>query len=388
MDDELDAIEKSKQIAIPKEVKNLVSGGLAGMLAKSFVAPIDRIKILYQVTSAPFRLRDVPQVALKIVKEEGVSALWKGNTATMIRVFPYAGIQFMVFNTVKSFFVDRNEEKHLQSGKHLNDNGEEKNGATIRRRNTIEKDRKFGMSTVESLIAGSTAGVVSVLCTYPLDLTRAQLAVLKKQKNKRNGFVKVLLSNYSSGGMRGLFTGITPTLMGMLPYAGIAFSINEQAKRQIYRINHRDPTVIEKMICGGISGLFAQSLTYPFEVTRRRMQTLKVLRHTSSNETAIDVVSGNMEKHIASSNATKVVAEGQNILSTREVIKSTSMLRVMKELFQEQGVHGFFKGLSMNWLKGPVSFAISFTTFDLVKEFIDAEEVRWNEKSTTVGRGS
>jgi hypothetical protein len=133
------------------------------------------------------------------------------------------------------------------------------------------------------------------------------------------------------------------------------------------------------MICGGISGLFAQSLTYPFEVTRRRMQTLKVLRQTN-NETAIDVVSGNIEKHIVRDAAAKV--EGHPILSsTREMTKAPSMLRVMKEVLQEQGVHGFFKGLSMNWLKGPVSFAISFTTFDLVKEFIDAEEVRWNEKS-------
>jgi hypothetical protein len=233
MDAQIDPIQqKSKQLVIPKEVKNLLSGGLAGMVAKSFVAPIDRIKILYQVTSAPFRLRDVPRVALNIVKEEGASALWKGNTATMIRVFPYAGIQFMVFNTVKSFFVDRNEEKHFQLGGDDSSNGEKKN-ATVQRRSTIEKDRKFGMSTFESLIAGSTAGVVSVLCTYPLDLTRAQLAVLKKQKKRRDGFVKVLLSNYTSGGTRGLFTGITPTLMGMLPYAGVAFSINEQAKRQV-----------------------------------------------------------------------------------------------------------------------------------------------------------
>jgi Mitochondrial carrier protein. len=134
------------------------------------------------------------------------------------------------------------------------------------------------------------------------------------------------------------------------------------------------------MICGGISGLFAQSLTYPFEVTRRRMQTLKVLCHANNNETAINVVSKSgtvVEKDIATTSTTTTT-------STREMTKSPSMLRIMKEVFQEQGTHGFFKGLSMNWLKGPVSFAISFTTFDLIKEFIDAEEVRWNEKKYKV----
>jgi hypothetical protein len=74
---------------LPKEMRNLLCGGVAGMIAKSFVAPIDRIKIMYQVTSAQFRLRDVPKVAWSIVQKEGWQALWKGNTVTMIRVFPY-----------------------------------------------------------------------------------------------------------------------------------------------------------------------------------------------------------------------------------------------------------------------------------------------------------
>lgn len=218
---------------IPKEVKNLIAGGLAGMVAKSFVAPIDRIKILYQVTSAPFRLRHVPKVASKIIKQEGLSGLWKGNTATMIRVFPYAGIQFMVFNRVKSYFIDRHDRRYDMQNS-MGEGGE----IILTRRNSIEKNQMWALTTSESLIAGSAAGAVSVLCTYPLDLTRAQLAVLKK--GRRNVFLKVLGSNYSNGGVGGLFRGISPTLLGMLPYAGVAFTINERAKRQVCSFNSFD----------------------------------------------------------------------------------------------------------------------------------------------------
>ena len=36
--------------------------------------------------------------------------------------------------------------------------------------------------------------------------------------------------------MAGLFQGITPTVLGILPYAGIAFTINEQGKRRVSKI--------------------------------------------------------------------------------------------------------------------------------------------------------
>lgn len=373
-------VQSIERKSIPNEVKHLIAGGISGMLAKTIVAPIDRIKILYQVTATPFRLRDVPKVAMKICEEEGISALWRGNTATMVRVFPYAGIQFMIFNKIKEIFVDNSENEALKrSNANVND-------VILKRIATKQRldDKKWGMKPLESLFAGSMAGATSVLMTYPLDLTRAQLAV---SKGNGSGFVKVLCSNYSNGGVTGLFQGITPTLLGMLPYAGVAFTINEQSKRQIYKMKHRDPTVAEKMVCGGLAGLVAQSMTYPFEVTRRRMQTIGIL--SSTKDTAVNVLGGNLEikpaldaatiaeKHVVDASTTAAVESPSASTKSSALQKSPSMLRIMKQVMQEQGINGFFKGLSMNWLKGPVSFAISFTAFDLVKEWIDEKEAEW-----------
>jgi hypothetical protein len=55
------------------------------MVAKSVVAPVDRIKILFQVSSEPFSLRRVLKIMQRIHSEEGLSGLWKGNSATMLR---------------------------------------------------------------------------------------------------------------------------------------------------------------------------------------------------------------------------------------------------------------------------------------------------------------
>jgi hypothetical protein len=177
-------IQRTKEeiLKLPKELRNLIAGGMAGMVAKSVVAPIDRIKILYQVSAKEFRVWDVPRVARKIMEEEGIEALWKGNTATLIRVFPYSGIQFMVFDKCKAFYLDRHEDHRARNPTQV-----------------LPNSRGFGLSPVESLIAGSIAGAISVLCTYPLDVTRAQLAVIKRKKDAHNlGFVGMLGNNYKT----------------------------------------------------------------------------------------------------------------------------------------------------------------------------------------------
>mmetsp|Transcript_21285 Transcript_21285/g.31601 ORF Transcript_21285/g.31601 Transcript_21285/m.31601 type:complete len:397 (-) Transcript_21285:272-1462(-) len=364
-----------KLMGLPIELRNLISGGLAGMVAKSIVAPIDRIKILYQITATPFHLRHVPNVAYSIAQTEGLSALWKGNFATMLRVFPYSGIQFMVFDRCKMYFLGQHELERLRrrntrppstiKGK-MDDDFEDEAVALLARRKTD----KFGLSPLESLLSGMVAGTLSVIITYPLDLTRAQLAVLKKEKSsnttrKTKGFVSVLFGNYRNGGIVGLYRGITPTLLGILPYSGIAFTINEQAKREIQHLTKREPTTVERMQCGAVSGLVAQSLTYPLEVTRRRMQTIGVVP-TAGNESSTGVLG----KLPGQSNPDTV----SSLSSPNEKhAKPPTMMRTMRHVMHEQGIKGFFKGVSMNWIKGPIAFSISFTTFDFIQGLMESE---------------
>ena len=155
-------------------------------------------------------------------------------------------------------------------------------------------------------------------------------------------------------GFKGLYRGISPTLLGILPYSGVAFTINEQAKKKISVVTGREPTTIERMQCGALAGLVAQSMTYPLEVTRRRMQTIGIVR-AAGTDAAVNVLGGT----IRTSNAHRVA----QILE-----KDPTMLATLTHVLREQGIRGLFKGVSMNWVKGPVAFSISFTTFDIIKK--------------------
>lgn len=68
------------------------SGGLAGIIAKTAIAPIDRVKFLFMASIKEFTVNNLLKEIKRIKFEEGVRSLWKGNLAQVIRVFPYSGI--------------------------------------------------------------------------------------------------------------------------------------------------------------------------------------------------------------------------------------------------------------------------------------------------------
>jgi len=144
------------------------------------------------------------------------------------------------------------------------------------------------------------------------------------------------------------------------------------------------------MIAGGVSGLVAQSMTYPLEVTRRRMQTIGIVP-TSGSEAAVAILGGAVdtstaqtsiriaEEHVliaptSRSGSITSASSGPYSNSPSMTNKPPSMYRTMRQLAKEQGIRGFFKGVSMNWVKGPVAFSISFTTFDLVQGMMEPDE--------------
>lgn len=58
----------------------LLAGGMAGMVARTAIAPIERVKILFQISKAA-QQSSYWTVLGDILHREGVSAFWKGNSA-------------------------------------------------------------------------------------------------------------------------------------------------------------------------------------------------------------------------------------------------------------------------------------------------------------------
>ena len=77
--------------------KTLTAGGIAGIVSRTCVSPMERLKILYQVqhiTGHDVNVKYTTQLQAlrRILKEEGVQGFFRGNGANCIRVFPYTGM--------------------------------------------------------------------------------------------------------------------------------------------------------------------------------------------------------------------------------------------------------------------------------------------------------
>ncbi|KAL1494883.1 hypothetical protein ABEB36_010398 [Hypothenemus hampei] len=220
-------------------ITSLAAGATAGALAKTTIAPLDRTKINFQISHRPYSTRKALKFLLETFRKEGFFALWRGNSATMARIVPYSAIQFTAHEQWKRVLkVDQN------------------NGPN---------ERLF--------LAGALAGLTSQALTYPFDLARARMAVTHKfeYSTLRQVFVKI----YSIEGSRAFWRGFVPTMVGVIPYAGMSFFTYDTLKR-LYREHVNNSFVIHpvaSLIFGAIAGIISQSTSYPFDIVRRRMQT-------------------------------------------------------------------------------------------------------------------
>ncbi|XP_060038367.1 mitochondrial coenzyme A transporter SLC25A42 [Erinaceus europaeus] len=276
-------------------LSSLVSGALAGALAKTAVAPLDRTKIIFQVSSKRFSAKGALRLLYRTYLQEGLLSLWRGNSATMVRVVPYAAIQFSA-----------HEEYKRLLGRYYGFRGE-------------------ALPPWPRLLAGALAGTTAASLTYPLDLVRARMAVTPKEMYSNIFHVFARISREE--GLPTLYHGFAPTVLGVIPYAGLSFFTYETLKslHREYR-GPRQPSPLERMVFGACAGVIGQSASYPLDVVRRRLQTAGVTGHPRS-----------------------------------------SIAATLRAIVREEGARGLYKGLSMNWLKGPVAVGISFTTFDLTQ---------------------
>lgn len=346
-----------------------LAGGISGSAAKTLIAPLDRIKILFQTSNPEFlqfrgSFFGLFKAGRKIVGNDGALGLFQGHLVTLLRIFPYAAIKFVAYEQIRSIVIP-------------NDSYE-------------TAPRRF--------IAGSLSGLASVFFTYPLDLVRVRLAFETKTlmhhpphhqheyfvTHKRGRLWLIIQQVYMEhpphrdtdpGWLKymrqrvprwlvplsNFYRGFGPTILGMIPYAGVSFythdlihdifrsrllspylvsqpstyssgtkvvSKNKNNNENVSSRDSRPPLIAPaQLVAGGLAGMCSQTAAYPFEVIRRRMQV----------GGAVDLG------------------------------KFLSFKTTAKLIFAESGIKGFFVGLTIGYIKVVPMVACSFYVYERSK---------------------
>lgn len=308
--------ETRRQTDDKKALKLLFCGGVAGVIAKTAIAPLDRLKIHFQVQSPTYngywgRLFGVFEAVHKTYLNKGVPGLYQGHLATIIRVFPYAALNYYSYEMIKE-------------------------ALTLRQRGSGSIN-----DSLKRLLAGSSAGLIAVTVTYPLDLIRSRLA-FQGQISGRSSLFETIRTLSKEGRqihdcrIRGLFQGYITTLLGIIPYSGISFLTYDSLKAFSRNQIGKDIGPASTLLIGMISGAVGQTAAYPIDTIRRRAQVYYTAPHLSSRRTKM------------------------------------SYLLLVKDLYHTQGLRGFYVGLSVNFWKVAPASGISFIVYESLKRKLQA----------------
>jgi len=232
---------------------DFLMGGVSAAVSKTAAAPIERVKLLIQNQDEMLKTGRLaePYTGIgdcfsKVIKQEGVAALWRGNTANVIRYFPTQALNFAFKDYFKSLFG-------------------------------FNKDRDgYAKWFAGNLASGGAAGASSLLFVYSLDYARTRLAndakAAKKGAGERqfNGLLDVYRKTLATDGIQGLYRGFNISCVGIIVYRGLYFGMYDSLKPVLLTGNMKD-SFIGSFFLGWAITIGAGLASYPLDTVRRRM---------------------------------------------------------------------------------------------------------------------
>jgi len=249
---------------------NFLMGGVSAAVSKTAAAPIERVKLLIQNQDEMLKngrldrpYGGISECFKRVIAEEGVGSLWRGNFANVLRYFPTQALNFAFKDTFKAMFA-------------------------------VPKTASYAKKFSSNIAAGGMAGAASLTVVYSLDFARTRLANDNKAAKKGgerqfNGLLDVYRKTIKTDGVVGLYRGFNISVVGIIVYRGLYFGLYDSIKPMLGPL--KDNLLANFLLGWGIT-IGAGLASYPIDTVRRRMMMTsgEAVKYKSSAHAFAEIV--------------------------------------------------------------------------------------------------
>lgn len=258
-------------------ITTLIKGAISGGLSRTIASPFEVVKIYHQTNK--FHGTSIVNCMRFIYSKRGWKGFFKGNGANMYRAIPNYALNFLIFEKMKDPVLELIPNRDIAN-----------------------------------LFTGSLSGAMSISAVYPLETVRTYMTMDKKRFPNITTTIRDIVSR---SGIRGLYKGLSMSILNVGPYIGINFAVFHGLD-DLYKTNNP----IIHFLYGCVSGTTSVIFTFPTDLVRNRM-------------------------HIQKSPLWK----GEHYSNIFDAVKS---------IYIKEGVLGFYKGSRAAMVRVSVSMGIMF----------------------------
>ncbi|XP_057967214.1 adenine nucleotide transporter BT1, chloroplastic/mitochondrial-like [Malania oleifera] len=174
-----------------------IAGAVAGVSSTLCTYPLELLKTRLTIQRGVYK--NLLDAFLKIIQEEGPAELYRGLTPSLIGVVPYAATNYFAYDTLRKGYKKGFKQEEI--------------------------------GNLMTLLIGSAAGAISCSATFPLEVARKHMQAGALNGRQYKSMLHALASILEKEGLAGLYRGLGPSCLKLVPAAGISFMCYEACKR-------------------------------------------------------------------------------------------------------------------------------------------------------------